>query len=230
LKTRLIILMAIGATLLAACSSSSKSTTSSSGSTPKGTHNLVGTFMPTAGVCSSATGVPSGSYLEMLGGNGAVVKNSFGGCSNPAYTPIKPGTQGLVTGTYQPQPANAIFSPANFFGSNFSVNTASVDHQTNMPVPPPSIQSASGVLTGNLEAIQVAYNGAYFNQGSPKPGGGYPGATKPLSGTISCNGAFTMQWQSQIVGGSFNNFSGIWHITGTFTPSSGTAAAALGCS
>jgi ABC-type Fe3+-hydroxamate transport system substrate-binding protein len=236
LRTRvtMTILLAAAAMGLAACGSSSKSATpsvakSSGAGTPTGSHTLVGTFMPAPGVCSSATAIPTGSYLEMLGQGGSIVKNSFGGCVNAQYTPLKPGTEGLKTGTYQPSPPNAIFQPASFFGSAFTVNTDQVDRQTNTSVPPPSITSNGGRLTGNMEAIDVAYNGAYFNQGAPKPGGGYPGTTKALSGTISCNGSFTMQWQSLIVGGAFNNFTGVWHLSGTFVPSSGSVASALGC-
>lgn len=235
------ILALLGATTLVAVgcgSSGSKSSGASSGggagapsasSKPTGTHQLLGTFVPTAGVCSSASAVPSGSYLEMLGGGGAVVKNSFGGCANAAYSPLKPGVKGLVTGSYQPAPTDAIFEPTNFFGSDFTVNTAPVDAQTKAKVPPLSIESNAGALSGNLEALSVAYNGAYFNQGAPKPDGTYPGSTKALSGTISCDGSFTMQWQSQIVGGAFNNFTGVWHLAGRFVPASGTPAKALGC-
>lgn len=231
MKTRMVLLALVATVLVAACSSSLKSSPSASASsTPSGTHTLVGTFMPAAGVCTTASALPTGSYLEMLGGGGAVVKNSFGGCADAAYTPLKPGVQGLKTGGYQPSPPDAIFAPTNFFGSNFTVNTPQVDSQTHTSVPAPSIVSDAGALSGNLEALVVAYNGAYFNQGAPKPGGAYTGTTKALTGSISCDGSFTMQWQSQIVGGAFNNFTGVWHLTGTFTPASGTAAQALGCS
>lgn len=228
------ILLAAAAMGLAACGSSSKPTASpaakpSGAGAPTGTHTLVGTFMPSAGTCASATSTPTGSYLEMLGQGGSIVKNSFGGCANAQYTPLKPGTEGLKTGSYQPSPPNAIFQPANFFGSDFTVNTDQVDRQANTSVPPPSIVSNGGHLTGNMEAVDVAYNGAYFNQGAPKPGGGYPGSTKPLTGSISCSGSFEIQWQSQIVGGAFNNFTGVWHLSGTFIPSSGSVASALGC-
>lgn len=236
MKLRTVALLGTAALAAAGCGSSSSKpaasgapATAASGSHPSGTHQLVGTFVPDAGQCSSATGVPSGSYLEMLGGGGAVVKNSFGGCTNPAYSPLKPGTKGLVTGSYQPSPPDVILGPTNFFGSNFTVNTAEVDAQTKTKVPPPAIESNGGQLSGNLSAISVAYNGAYFNQGAPKPDGTMPGSTKALTGTISCDGSFTMQWQSQIVGGAFNNFTGIWHLSGHFQPASGSISQAVGC-
>lgn len=235
MRLRTLALLAASIGILAGCGSSGKSahagsTSASGGSAPAGTHALTGTFRIDPGVCSSGTAVPTGSYLQMLGGGGAVVKNSFGGCANAAYTPLKPGSKGLVTGSYEPPPSDSIFLPANFFGSDFRVSTAPVDAQTNEAVPPPSIESNAGNLSGNLEAVDVAYNGAFFNQGAPKPGGAFSGATKALSGTISCDGSYTMQWQSQIVGGAFNNFTGVWHLTGTFIPSSGSVAHALGCS
>jgi len=51
-----------------------------------------------------------------------------------------------------------------------------------------------------------------------------------VTGTITCSGAFTLTWQSQIVGGPFNDFTGHWNLSGTFKPAKGTLAAALGCS
>jgi hypothetical protein len=240
---KLLLICSSALLLLSSCGSSSKASGGGTpgGGSPTGTHELVGTFAVAAGVCSSATATPTGSFLQMLGGGGAIVKNSFGKCANADYTPLKPGSRGgLTTGSYEPNPtppfagssatASQIFLPADFFGSNFGVSTNPVDPQTHTPVPPPSITSTAGILSGNVSSVSVAYNGAYFNQGSPKPDGTYPGSTKALTGTISCTGAFTIQWQSQIVGGAFNNFTGVWHLSGTFTPASGTAAKAVGCS
>lgn len=225
---------------VSSCGGGSSASASSSGK-PSGTHVLTGTFKIAAGTCTSATAVPAGSYLEMLGNGSAVVKNSFGGCANADYTPLKPGSKGgLVTGSYEPNPTSAfaggnalasqIIVPVSFFGTNFSISTQSIDPQSHQTVPPPSITSTDGKLSGNVSAVDAAYNTAYFNQGSPKPGGSYLGSTKPVSGTISCNGAFVIQWQSLIVGGAFNNYTGVWHLAGTFVPASGTLAQALGCS
>lgn len=239
--TRIGVLVAVAALASACSSSSSSSSTAVSSSKPSGTHVLVGTFDIAPGTCSSATAVPAGSWLQMLGHGAAVVKNSFGGCANADYTPLAPGTKGgLETGAYEPNPtpafsgsnalADEITKPVSFFGSAFALSTQAIDPQTGKLVPKPSITSTDGTLSGNLEAIDVAYNGAYFNQGSPKPGGTYPGTTKPVSGTISCNGSYTLEWQSLIVGGAFNNYTGVWHLTGTFVPAGGTSLAkALGC-
>ncbi|MHB1712356.1 MAG: hypothetical protein ACYCV7_13305 [Acidimicrobiales bacterium] len=238
---KILLFIPVLAVSLAACSGSSSHASASVGNgKPNGTHSLVGTFKITAGTCSSATATPSGSYLQMEGNGGAVVKNSFGGCANANYTPLKPGTKGgLVTGSYEPNPtpafsgakalADQIIQPASFFGSAFALSSQAVDPQTSTHVPPPSVTSDNGQLSGNLAALDVAYNSAYFNQGAPKPDGTYPGTTKALSGTISCGGTFSMQWQSLIVGGAFNNYTGIWHLSGIFVPASGTVAHALGC-
>jgi hypothetical protein len=52
-------------------------------------------------------------------------------------------------------------------------------------------------------------------------GGGTPGSTTALSGTYDpTTGQFTMSWKSLIVGGPFNTFTGVWHLTGTFVPTS----------
>jgi hypothetical protein len=226
----------------AACSSStSASSAAPSSAKPTGVHVLVGTFELAPGTCPSATATPTGSWLQMVGKGDAVIKNSFGGCANPEYTPLSPGTKGgLTTGAFEPNPtpafsgsnalADDIAKPVSFFGSNFAMSTQAVDPQTHDTVPAPSVTSHSGVLTGNLEAIDVAYNGAYFNQGSPKPGGTYPGTTKPVSGTIDCAGTYTLQWSSLIVGGAFNGYTGVWHLTGTFEPAGGKSlAGVLGC-
>lgn len=177
----------------------------------------------------------------MLGaGANGFVKNPTGGCANSDYSPLTAGTDGgLVTGAYQPGPSPAfdskgnalaekIIHPVTFFGTAFSVVTAPVDAQTGQRVPPVSITDTGGRLTANLEAFDVAYNNSYYNQGSPKPGGSYPGTTTHASGMIACSGAFTLSWRSLIVGGAFNNFTGQWTLVGTFQPASGSVAAALG--
>lgn len=236
-----VLMVAAAAASACGTASSPSSGAAQAAAHPTGTHTLVGTFGIAAGECSTATAVPTGSWFEMLGRGGAVVKNSFGGCADASYTPLKPGTKGgLVTAAYEPSPtpafsgsnamADEIIEPVSFFGSNFSLSTQAADPQTGEAVPKPSITSTAGALSGNLEAMAAAYNGAYFNQGSPKPGGTYTGTTKAVSGTISCSGEYTVRWQSQIVGGAFNDYTGVWHLVGTFTPVAGTSLAkALGC-
>ena len=86
---------------------------------------------------------------------------------------------------------------------------------------PPVVTAAGGELSGNLAAFAAYYAGQTFNQGAPKPDGSVPGLTTPTAtGTIDDDtGAYDLTWASQIVGGSFNDFTGVWHLEGTFTAS-----------
>jgi hypothetical protein len=196
---------------------------------------LVGTFTVTAGSCSG--GSVSGSYFRMIlqGGNanGPYLSNSDSSCSDQSYTPMSPGTDGgLQTGVYQPQPsppfdsngnslAGRIIAPANFYGVRYGASTQSVDPQTGLTVPPPQITANGSSLSGSLQAVSVSWNNQYFNQGSPKPDGTDPGNTTPVAGTYDpSTGDYTLQWTSQVVGGPFNGFSGLWHLTGRFVASS----------
>lgn len=149
---KLVPLISTVALAVSACGGTSSAasigrTTGSKGSgSPTGTHPLVGTFRIVAGACTSAGGEPTGSYMQMLGQGGALVSNSFGGCANPDYTPLHPGSEGLLTGKYEPNPSPAfkgqnalaadIVQPTNFFGSDFGVATQSSDPQTGKAVPP----------------------------------------------------------------------------------------------
>ena len=173
---------------------------------------------------------PNGSDSDYL-------VNGNSTCSDQTYTLFEPGTAGgLVTGGYQPGPspafdgsgnalADQIVQPVAFFGVKFSVTTEATDPQTNQSVPTPSVAVDGSDLTGNLEAWSAGWNKQYFNQGAPKPGGGSPGFTSGPTGTYnSSTGSFTLTWTSQIVGGPFNNFTGQWHLVGTFEPGPGTTS------
>jgi hypothetical protein len=236
---RVAILLAVVAIFATACSSSSKKSTSAASSTTtkaakSAGGKLVGTFKLTAGVCSggAATG---GSYFRMVQSGGTVdagpwVPNADSTCGDKSYSALTPGTDGgLVTGAYQAQPASPfdatkngvatlIAQPVKFFGTGFAVSTNATDPQSSAAVPVPSITAdAGGNLTGDVRAVTVAWNGQQFNQGAPKPDGSHPGNTKDLSGTYdSGTGAYKLQWTSQIVGGPFNGFTGVWHLEGTF--------------
>jgi hypothetical protein len=201
---------------------------------------LIGTFSITPGSCSG--GAASGTYLRMVlsGGSnsaGPYFSNSDSTCSDNSYTPLGPGTAGgLVSGSYQPEPSPAfdssgnalagqITAPVAFEGVKFATSTNSVDPQTGVHVPIPTVDVNGSSLSGNLEAFGVTWNDQQFNQGSPKPGGGAPGNTTPVTGTYNAGtGAYTLQWSSQVVGGPFNGFSAFWNLTGTFTPAGSPAA------
>ncbi len=199
---------------------------------------LVGTFKLSPGSCVGYT--VSGTYFRMIFPNGNVKTGQFFDnpdslCSNKSYTLAVPGTAGgLVTGRYQPNPkpafdhhggalAKSIVQPQGFTAINFSIATNSVDPQSGKAVPAPRIIDTNGHLTGQTEAWSAAWNNLYFNQGSPKPGGGHPGLTTSVSGTYNAKThAFVLTWTSQVVGGPFNNFTGYWHLSGTFVPSKGS--------
>ena len=205
--------------------------------------SLVGTFRITAGACS---GTVAGSYFRMIqpGGtrSGPFVQNSDSPCSQNTYTPLRPGSAGgLVTGRFQPHPspvfdgtgggrAGAITVPQRFFGVNFATATNSTDPQTDTAVAAPRIAvDSAGHLSGDLRAFAAAWNGQHFNQGAPKPNGSTPGITATPTGTYdSGTGKYTLEWTSQIVGGPFNNFTGFWHLTGTFAGQRATTPAAGG--
>jgi hypothetical protein len=102
---------------------------------------------------------------------------------------------------------------------NFALSSNEVDPASGATVTAPSIVlNADGTLSGDLSALSVAWNGQQFNQGAPKPDGSRPGLTTDLTGTYdAATGRFVIEWVSQIVGGPFDGFSGIWHLEGVFT-------------
>lgn len=185
--------------------------------------DLVGTFQLTSGDCTSGT--PAGSYFAMVqpGGTadaGPFVPNADSTCSDLNYSLLVAGADGgLVTGQYQPAPdpafdatgnglADGIFAPVTFFGVAFAGATDSAGTM-------PSITAAGGTLTGDLSAFTAYYGGGSFNQGAPKPDGTGDAPT----GTIDPEtGAFVLEWSSVISGGSFDGFTGVWHLEGTFVP------------
>ena len=82
----------------------------------------------------------------------------------------------------------------------------------------PSIVATAGALSGDLSAFTAYYGGASCNQGAPKPDDTRPGLTTDLTGTYdAATGRYVIEWVSQIVGGPFDGFSGIWHLEGVFT-------------
>lgn len=197
---------------------------------------LTGTFSIVAADCAAGAPV-SGSYFRMIQGGGTVadgpfVANADSTCADQTYSPLAPGSTGLVTGSFQPQPAepfdaggnglaDVIVAPTKFFGANFAVSTNETDPASGATVTAPSIVlAADGTLSGDLRAISVAWNGQQFNQGSPKPDDSRPGLTTDLTGSLDpVTGEFVIEWISQIVGGPFDGFSGVWRLEGVFTAS-----------
>lgn len=194
---------------------------------------LVGLFNVTAGTCSDAA-VTSGSYFRMIqpGGKpveGPYVPNGDSPCGDKTWSPMKPGSDGgLRTGAFQAQESppfdgggngvsKKITEPTKWFAVTFAIATNEVDPQTNTKARQPEIFVKDGKLSGDLSAYAAAWNGQHFNQGAPKPGGDVPGLTAGPTGTYDgATKKYALDWTSQIVGGPFNNFTGTWHLEGTF--------------
>jgi hypothetical protein len=193
---------------------------------------LNGLFRITQG--AYADGRASGSHVRLILPGGSVAAGPF--FPNPnskggTYTLLAPGTDGgLRTGTFQEPPAPAfsvtgdalaarIMAPQRFAFILYSASSSRRDPQSGIEVPAPSITVSDGKLSGQLQAFSAEWNKSFFNQGSPKPDGSSPGLTSPVTGTYNADTkAYTLDWTSQIVGGPFNNFSGHWHLEGTFEP------------
>jgi hypothetical protein len=175
----------------------------------------------------------TGSYFRMLlpGATDKYFRNANSKAKDKTYTLFVPGSQrGLQLGAFQPAPAPAFASdgfalassivrPLPFAGINFSISTASTDAQSGQPDTVPSLSVTGSRVTGNFSAWTAGWNSIYFNQGSPKPGGTYPGLTRPVTGTYNKRTkAYQVIWYSLIVGGPFNGFTGYWHLQGTLVP------------
>lgn len=215
---------------MAACGDEGDDTAADAG----GGGALTGVFGIEAGKCSG--GATSGSFFRMVEPKGKTttgpfVKNGDSPCTDKTFTPLQPGTEGgLVTGSYQPQPnppfdaagngaAVALSKPQKWFAIAFSLATNPTDPQTKRKAVVPSITNNGGKLSGDLRALAAAWNGQHFNQGAPKPDGSTPGNTSAPTGTYDADTeSYELDWASQIVGGPFNNFTGVWHLEGTFEP------------
>jgi hypothetical protein len=195
--------------------------------------DLVGTFKISPGV-PVANGF-AGSYFRMLQppDGSTYFANPTSPFGDKTYVPLTPGTQGgLSTAAFQDPPtpgfdvtgnslASKIIQPTNFAGVNFSIVTQAIDAQTALADPLPKITNTNGVLSGQTTAVVAQWNNLSFNQGSPKPNGTSPGLTSAPKGTYDAASKFyTLDWKSLIVGGPFDGFTGVWHLEGTFVPSS----------
>lgn len=182
--------------------------------------DLVGLFSIDDAVCDAAD--VSGSYFRMLQPDGNYIPNSDSACVDVTYSGLTAGTDGgLVTGAYQEAPdpafddtgnatADAIFAPVTFFAVAFAGATDAAEAM-------PMLTATDGVLTGDLSAFTAYYGGGSFNQGAPKPDGS---GDAPMGTIDPETGAYVLDWTSLISGGSFDGFTGVWHLEGTFTPNS----------
>ncbi|HLF41213.1 MAG TPA: hypothetical protein VI854_07040 [Acidimicrobiia bacterium] len=196
--------------------------------------DLVGLFKVEAGVCDATGPITKGSSFRMIQpdgkpGDGPYVPNGDSPCGDKTFSPILPGDAGgLITGEFQPQVeppfdeggnglASAMTKPTPFFAVTFANATNEKDPQTGKTTSTPKIVNEGGKLSGDLSAFAAAWNKQHFNQGAPKPGGDRPGLTSGPEGTYDeATGAYMLEWSSLIQGGPFNNFTGVWHLEGTF--------------
>jgi hypothetical protein len=204
--------------------------------TAAGAKELVGVFKVDPGTCDTTGPVTKGSYFRMIQpngkpGEGPYVPNGDSPCGDKTWAPMKPGSDGgLKTGAYQPYPdpafddkgngtGSTVTEPTVWFAVKFANATNEKDPQTGSATSMPKIMVEDGKLSGDLSAYAAAWNKQHFNQGAPKPGGDRPGLTVGPTGTYDeATKAYTLDWSSQIVGGPFNNFTGTWHLEGTFEP------------
>lgn len=215
--------------LITACGGGSSSHSGGTSSNGK----LIGLFKIDPGMCTTA-GVTSGSSFRMIqsGGKptaGPFVPNGDSTCHDKTWSAMLPGTAGgLTTNAFQPNPqpafdatknglAASITQPTKFFAVSFALSTNATDPQTKGATTVPTIINSGGKLSGDLGAVTAAWNGIYFNQGAPKPDGTRPGNTSGPTGTYdAATHHYTLDWMSQIVGGPFTGFTGVWHLEGTF--------------
>jgi hypothetical protein len=259
-RSAILIVIVLTATAGSACSSDA---TAANKAPPQGRRELVGLFKLAPGAVTG--GRVTGSWFEMLqpGGNpdsGPYMRNADSRADGGLATLLQPGVSGgLRTGGYQSQPtpgfatdgnslADAIMSPAKFFGVKFSVSTNRIDLQTKTEVAPPMVWLKGDKLTADLASWAASWNNQNFNQGAPKPvsstGAKAPGqeqvekvwdwvsdewlesSPKPTVSGADASGtydpathSFVLDWTSLIVGGPFNGFTGFWHLAGVYEPS-----------
>jgi hypothetical protein len=213
--------------MLAGCGGTEKKATAGAG-------DLNGLFKIAQGVCAAERATGSSFRMVQPGGtlaSGPFVPNGDSPCADKTWTPLGAGRDGgLRTGAFQSQTAppfdgqgnatsDGITQPQRWFAVAFGLATNAHDPQTNKTTPVPRIRLAGSVLTGDLSSLAATWNGQHFNQGAPKPGGENPGATSGPRGTFDpSTKAYTLDWTSQIAGGPFDKFTGIWHLEGVFQP------------
>lgn len=227
-------LLAVAALLVAACGDDDAATERSDGGDGGAAEEteLSGLVRIEEGECADA-GVTAGSSFRMVQSGGSLtegpyVPNGDSPCGDQTWTPLGPGSDGgLVLGEHQPMPepafdengnavAGRVTEPTTWFAVGFGTATNAVDPQTGVEVPAPVLRvDADGNVTGDLRAFAASWNGQHFNQGSPKPDGSVEGNTTPVTGTYDEDtGRVVLEWSSQISGGAFDQFAGIWRLEG----------------
>jgi hypothetical protein len=201
-----------------------------------------GQFSIAAGICGNGPS-PTGSWVQ-LGLGGSVIKNPNSSCDGGVYTLVDQGTEGLLTGQYQPNPtptfdangnslAGAIIQPTEFLGTDFGAATDPQDEQT-APSGPDVFPAPQALLDGstieaNLSALNFTYNGPA--NGTCASGGGdgcYALGSSDVTGTYDLSTrAYTLQFTGTIHGGAFNNATATFHLAGVFNGTLSSAPVTL---
>ncbi|GAA4406063.1 hypothetical protein [Tsukamurella soli] len=214
--------------------------------------HLTGTWFKMAIVGGTAAAGPYVTNANSTVDGGQVTPlqpGTAGGLRTGSYqTEARPGFKGGNS------LSSSVTRPTGFFDVLFGISTNPVDPQTHTPLPPPSVTELDGRLTADVSAWAASWNNQEFNQGAPKPvpstGPQPPGQQKvtrawdwvshrwlaqpatarttgpQATGTYDPQTRhFTLDWSSHIAGGPFNDFTGVWHLEGTFEPSAGSPAA-----
>ena len=200
---------------------------------PPGRGTLSGLFEVEAGRCQAGA-PPTGSWFRLLRPDGSLTTGPFeanpdSDCDDATFTMLRPGSDGgLRTDVYQPGPGDAfdgtghataarIVEPVRWSGFALGLSTNEQDPQAKIAVSAPSLRAEGRVLRGDLRGVVIAWNGQHLNQGAPKPDGSRPGLTAGPRGAYDvASRSYALDWSSQIVGGQYNNFTGVWHLEGTF--------------
>jgi hypothetical protein len=154
--------------------------------------------------------IGAGSYIRMGEPNGKFFANPYSKDSNKTYTTILSATGGgLRTGVAQTAPspafdskgnslANSIITPTSFTGIRFGVVTTV----------PPTFSLSGDKITGYLRHLYAQWNKQTFLQGNVVSGT-YNGRTH----------AYSLSWATKVTSGPFVDYTGYWHLQGTFSPS-----------
>jgi len=186
--------------------------------------SLDGTFKLAPGKFSG--GKAGGTYFRMIyPGGKKYFPNPDSAASDKTYILGTPGKDGgLATGRFQPHPdpafdakgnarANKIIKPGSFTGIRFSVATLKTDPQTKKTVAVTSATVNGRRITLRVPGFTAEWNKQFFNQGAPKADGSGSVATGAYNAKTK---HFVVTWTAKVTGGAFDNFSGFWHLEGTF--------------
>ena len=196
----------------------------------------MGLFKIDAGECTAA-GVTSGSSFRMINpggklGEGPFISNGDSPCGDKTYSPMFPGSDGgMRTGAYQPEVSppfdgggngatESIAKGTPFFAVRFAVATNQKDPRPGATPRSRPWRSKTGSCRGTCRHTQRPGTTSPSTRGLRSPTVHCRGYAAPTGTYDEATKKFTLEWSSQIVGGAFNNFTGVWHFEGTFEPKS----------